>query len=316
MNLRLKVTAVSMFLVLAGALGSVARAQQAPPPAASVPVRITVTLDSKEGASQVTKDDVLVLQKKERLPVTEWIPAKGAQGGVQFAIVIDEGVGSALGNQFGDIKAFITGLGPEAKVGVFYAQNGAVSVAADFTTNHEAVAKALRIPFGRVGAYSSLYFSLDDLMKRWPATSDRREMLVIADGFDYLNGVFSPYPDSTVEKAQKNGIIINTIYATESGRARRNLFLLNSGQSNLGKLADGTGGNAYFQGNSTPIAFSPYLTEITRLLGEQYWLTFLAKPKNKGQMQSIKVTTEINGVDIYHPEMVWVPGTEDKTKKK
>jgi hypothetical protein len=319
MNFQFRGIAMSSVLVFAGALGCIAQAQQTPP-LPSVPVRVTVTVGPKEGAKEappeVTKDDVLVIQKKkERLPVTEWVPAKGDKGAMQFAIVIDEGVGPSLGSQFSDIKEFISGLGPEAKIGLFYAQNGTVSVASEFSNDHAAVIKALRLPLGRVAAYSSIYFSLDDLMKRWPATSDRREILLVADGFDYLNGPYSTYPDNTVEHAQKNGIMIHTIYASEAGRHRRNFFLLNVGQSNLGKLADGTGGESYFQGNYTPIAFQPYLNELTKVLNEQYWLTFLAKPETKGKLQAVKITTEINGVELSAPEMVFVPGSGEKMKK-
>lgn len=285
-------------------------------PSATVPVRAVVTVLGRNFSDppKVGRDDIQVFDGKNQLTVSEWIPAQGDRAALDFAIVIDEESDSSLGLQLNDIKDFIRQMVPAARVGVFYASNGTVTIAKDFTADHEQAAKALRLPLGSVGAYSSDFFSLIDLMKRWPATGNRREMLLVADGINRFRGGFPSDPDvdSAVERAQKSGIIIHTIYANGVGRAGRNFFQINFGQSNLAKLADGSGGEAFFQGTETPIAYAPFLKELASVLKNQYLLTALAKPGKKGGLRRIRVRTEVPGAEISAPDYLYVPSVEGK----
>jgi len=162
----------------------------------NVPVRVLVSVSSKHESPEITKDDVLVYKGKERLPVTAWTAAAGPNGGLQLAVIIDDSTSvSAIGNQLGDIAEFIRQQDATTLVGVFYAQNGTVTVNQDFTPDHEKAAKALRLPVGRAQAFASPYLSLMDFMKRWPPTQDRREILLVSDGIDRFRGdPFSPEP--------------------------------------------------------------------------------------------------------------------------
>ena len=169
-------------------------------------------------------------------------------------------------------------------VAVFFASNGTVQAASQFSTDHEAVAKSVRLPLGRVAAYSSIYLSLMDLIKRWPVTGARREVLLMADGIDRFRGdPFSPDVDTTIERAQRAGVMIHTLYASGIGAFSRNMFQVNYGQSNLAKMADGTGGEAFFQGLQTPISFAPFLDQLNVVLNNQYWLKF-ETPRSKRRM--------------------------------
>ena len=69
------------------------------------------------------------------------------------------------------------------------------------------------------------------------------------------------------------------------------MFRVNYGQSNLAQLTDGTGGESFFQGLQTPLAFAPYLTQLDTILKNQYFLTFSAAPSknSKGQLRNIRV---------------------------
>jgi hypothetical protein len=62
--------------------------------------------------------------------------------------------------------------------------NGIAQVMQNLTNDHALAAKALRFPLGNPGASASPYFSLEDLLKRWPASDERREFLMITDGID------------------------------------------------------------------------------------------------------------------------------------
>src|SRR5258707_12483959 len=149
----------------------------------------------------------------------------------------------------------------------------------DFTNNHELAAKALRIPLGGGGAFSSPYLALLDLMKRWPSSADRRSILMISSGIDYFRGGFdirSPDLDSTISRAQKQNINIWTIYAPDAGRRARGFFLAFRAQANRSELSYQTGTESYYLGTDAPVTLKPYFDELSMHLSNQYLLTFKA----------------------------------------
>ena len=290
-----------------------ARAQQQASPSGTVPVTTVVTvLGPKFNAPPALgKEDVIVHEDKTRRDVLSWVPTQGDRAALELAIVIDDATNTDFGLQFKDLTAFIMGQSKTARVGVFYADNGTVQAASQFSPDHEAVAKSLRLPVGRFAAYSSIYLSVMDLIKRWPADGARHEILLIADGIDRFRGDFptSPDVDSTIERAQRAGIMIHTLYASGVGRVSRNMFRINLGQSNLSHITDATGGEAFFQGLQTPISFGPFLEQLDMVLRNQYWLTFAAPPgkKEKEELRRIKITTEQRNAELSYPERVPVP---------
>jgi hypothetical protein len=229
-----------------------------------------------------------------------------------LAIVIDEATSTDLGNQLSDIRAFIIGQPRSSAVGVFYASNGTVQAASQFSNDHEAVAKTLRLPLGNFGAYSSIYLSTMGLIKGWPETAGvRREILLIADGIDRFRGdPFSPDIQNTYVVAEKAGVIIHTLYASGVGRASHNMFRVNYGQSNLAQITDKTGGYSFFQGLQTPIAFAPFLEQLDTILKNQYFLSWNTKrpAKGKGDLRTYRIKTELREIDISSSDQVWVPG--------
>jgi hypothetical protein len=279
----------------------------------TVPITTVVTaLGPKYTAPPaISQSDVSVYSGKEKQNVISWVPAQGDKANLELAIVIDDSDRIDLGSQISDITSFIKAQPKSCGVAVFYASNGTVQAASQFSTDHEAVAKSVRLPFGNVAAYSSIYLSIMDLIKRWPVTGARREILLIADGIDRFRGdPFSPDVDSAIERAQRAGIMIHTLYASGVGRFSRNLFQVNYGQSNLAKMADATGGEAFFQGLQTPISFAPFLEQLNVVLNNQYWLKF-ETPRSKkkgGELRSIRVRTEQRDVELSAPSRVFVPG--------
>lgn len=304
------------FLVRFGTLAFLAFigiATLAPPRAqdtATVPVRTLITVTSKSGNERLTAQDVLVKQNKARLQVTDLTPATGDNGGLQLAIVIADTATSSLSNQLPDIAKFIRNTDPQTKVGIFYARNGTVEVRQDFTPDHERAAKALRVPLGQGGAYGSPYLSLMDLMKRWPATQDRQEVLMFSDGVDrFRPGPASPDVQSTYDMAQKQGIVLNNIFVSEIGARRggHGGMRIGLGQSYLSQITEQTGGFGYYEGLRTPVDMTPYLNQFTQVLRSQYWITYAAHAKNKPALQEIKFSAELPGVKIYAPWMVLIP---------
>lgn len=287
-------------------------AQQQPDSSNAVPVSTVVTVLGPKFTPPpaISKDDILLHEGQVRKDVADWVPAQGDKAGLELAILIDESDRKDVGRQFDDLRNFIKSLPKSTSVGIFYATNGSVLSASQFNPDHEAAANAVRMPRGTLEAMSSIFQSIMDLISRWPVTGTRREILVIADGFDRLRHErYSPDVDTTVAKAQEAGVIIHAIFVNAVGFAGRVQTGKNIGQGNLNTLADGTGGKAFFQGFTTPIAFEPFLTQLDLVLRNQYFLGWPTnRAKNaKGELRSFKVTSERHGVEITAAQKIFVP---------
>jgi hypothetical protein len=278
-----------------------------------VPVRTVITVEARKGNNPPTinREDVMVFEGHDRDVVTEWQPAAGDRAALEFFILIDDSSASSIDLQFSDIRKFIDAQPPSTLIGVAYMQNGIARVVQNLTPDHDLASKALRLPLGFGGANASPYFSLSDLIKRWPASNARHEVLMISDGIDLYygsNDFLDPYLDAAITGAQKAGIIVSAIYNPGAGHLGHSYWLNYWGQLYLSRLAEATGGEGYYIGmTGSPVTFTPYLSDITQRLTHQYWLTFLAKPPKKSGMQRVKFSTEVPNADLVGPEQVYVP---------
>ncbi len=269
---------------------------------------VTITAVGKKDAAppNVNKDDAQLTLGKERKPIAAWTKADR----LYLAVLIDDSLDSSVASQFGELKEFLNSQPATTSVAVFYARNATAMVVQDFTTDHALAAEALRIPLGGTAALSSPYLALQDLMKRWPSTGDRRSILLVSSGIDFFRGdfsTFSPDLDSTIERAQKGNINIWSIYSPSSGHRSRSLFRVNNAQSNLSKLSEETGGETYYLGVSSPVSFKPYLDEIQLHLKNQYLLAFLGTGGPKGKFTRLRVNTELPEMEFLAPSQVFLP---------
>jgi hypothetical protein len=275
---------------------------------AAEPVTTTVTAVGKKNTQPppIKKDDVELYKGKERLQVADW--RKGET--LFLAVLIDDSLEQNIANQWSDLKAFMMAQPPTTYIAVFYGRNGAATVAQDFTKDHAVAAKALRIPLGGFGAFSSPYLELEDLIKRLPGAGERRSIMLISSGIDYFHGNFgpiSPDVDPTIENAQKNNINIWTVYAPDAGHGGRGFFRVNNAQSELSEISEETGAESYFLGFGPPVTLKGYFDEISDHLNNQYLLTFEGSGGKKGRFERIRVTTEIQGVEFIAPSGVYLP---------
>src|ERR1039458_2050294 len=99
-------------------------------------------------------------------------------------------------------------------------QNGTAKVIQDLTSDHGQAAKALRLPMGNPGENASPYFALQDLIKRWPGGTVRREVLMVTDGVEWFWGSSGqdPYVDAAITDAQRAGVIMLTARTSQSDR--------------------------------------------------------------------------------------------------
>jgi hypothetical protein len=74
-----------------------------------------------------------------------------------------------------------------------------------------------------------------------------------------------------------------------------------AGQGGLQKLADETGGRAFFQGSLAPISLDPFFRDLSLLLNRQFALTYLSTHMNKGY-HKVEVHSTNPEVKIEHPK--------------
>lgn len=269
-----------------------------------------VAVEPHHGAPSphVTANDLTVTVENKRQQLNSLTPVSDV--GVELWILIDDGAAATIGNQFGDLRNFISSLPANDWVGLGYMRNGTVVSAQPPSADHALAAKALRLPIGEAGINASPYISLTDLIHKWPATRRAREVLMITSGIDFLYGPgpADPYLQQAVDAAQRAGVVVSSIYFGSVGHAGHSYWLIDWGQNDLGELAWKTGGEFYWQGMTNPVSFSPYLDQFKKLLSEQYLATFTAGPQGKTHLQPVKARTELPNVTVIAPSMVAVPG--------
>ena len=254
-----RTAAAAALLVAAFVAAPSLRAQdskQAAPAGGTQPAALVVTAEPVKGdgsPAALTAQDVQVRVAKDRVKVNDLIAAQGDRAGLQLFILIDDTCTTDLGSLLGDVRAFIASQPKTTTVGVGYMSNAITQIAQNFTEDKDAAAKAVRLPMGQLSSMDSPYLSLQDLIKRWPPSKIRREVIMITDGIDRLRnygggGGFGPRGsinsfsnqsgdvDSTSSIAQKSGVIVYGIYAQGVGSVGRNFWSANVGQ--MRHLAD------------------------------------------------------------------------------
>jgi hypothetical protein len=269
-----------MFVLVLGMTSVPTPAQDNKPDSSGeVPVHMVVTVKPRHGGQvpAVAADNVKVYQRSKEDVVTSWVPLQGDRAGLQLFILIDDTSRDTLALQFDSIKKLIEEQPATTAIGVGYMRNGTVVTVQNLTKDHALAAKSLRLPLRGVG-YTSPYLSLSDLMKKWPVSEDRREILMLTSGIDPLGGGFSndpftnPYLDG------------------------------NLAQTGLDILSQKTGGATYYLGLGTPVDIAPYLQDISLSLKHQYELTFLAKGAKKPTLEPVKVKTEMPNMGLITAE--------------
>ncbi len=296
------------FCAAAALLGILSSSATAAEPSA-VTMTVTAVGRKKVPPPTITKDDVQLYQGKERLQVADWKHGET----LELAILIDDSLDSSVALQFSDLKAFMMAQPKSTSIAVAYARNGTAMLVQDFTADHALAAKALRIPLGGLGAFSSPYLALQDLIKRWPSAGERRSILLFSSGIDYFRGgsqLLNPDLDTTIEHAQKQNINVWTIYAPDAGHRGRGYFRITNAQSNLSQLSEETGAESFYLGFGSPVTFKPYLDEIQNHLRNQYLLTFESSGGKKGRFERVRVVTELPKVEFLTPSEVYLPASE------
>ncbi|MGA8409374.1 MAG: hypothetical protein WB680_19535 [Candidatus Acidiferrales bacterium] len=341
--------ALLIALVLLGFGARIVSPQENPATSGTVQVHMVITDEALRDDSEVPvlrPENVKVQQGKTSLTVDHLIPARGDNAALQLFILIDDTCDTSIGNSLNDLRDFINAQPATTVVGVAYMSNASIQIVQNFTADHAAVAKAIRLPRGNVSSMDSPYLSLISLLKGWPEQKVRREVLMVSDGIDRLRGdateltsftpangrgtrgptptismstgmsTISPDADRASTTAQRYGVIVHGIYATGVGRAGRNAWEAQLGQGGVGKIADESGGEYFSLGTQNLVSFKPYLDRLQRVLDNQYYLVFGTVPRNKAGLQRVKISTETAGFEIAAADNVWVPAANEGTPAK
>ncbi|MCM3905086.1 MAG: hypothetical protein ND866_25610 [Pyrinomonadaceae bacterium] len=223
-----------------------------------------------------------------------------------LAILIQDDVVSSISNEIKPLRDFINRLPRGSRVLVGYLRTGSIQVRQKFTTDLEKAAKALRPPVGFASAAPyNPYVEVIEAIRRFDSQpSGRRAILLVSDGLDLSHGADSSSAGQSLDlqrainEAQRRSIAVYAFYAPTVG-VRDSLLAANA-QGSLLRLAEETGGRAFFQGTGAPVSFDPFIKELTTSLDKQIALTYLSTHTQKG-FHRIQVRSLSAGVQIDHP---------------
>lgn len=277
-------------------------------PTASGNVTFTVTAVGKtESTPDISKDDVQLILRNERKQIGDW----KKDDNLFLAILIDDSIDPGAASNWNNLKEFVMTQSATIHVAVGYIRNNSAAMAQDFTTNHDLVAKALRMPMGVTALGSSPYLGAIDLLKQWPQTGPRRSILLISSGVDYFRGRGSgpiyPDVDPLIQMAERQNTNIWTVYYPSSGHRGRSSYRVYYAQNNLSKLSGETGAESYYLGSGVPVSLKPFFDEIRLHLNNQYLLTLTGSRGPKGKYESVKVKTELPGVEFFAFDAIYLP---------
>ncbi len=275
------------------------------------PTSMVVTVEPKRGKEipPIERQDLTVEMGKDKREVTGLEPAGQNGKPMQLMLLIDDSARGTFDTELQTLKQFVVSLPATTEVAIGYMRNGTNQMASNFTTDHEAAAKTIRLVLGPGGADVSPYDSLSEAVKRWPQGAERREVIMFSSGIEGLGGGYTPdnpYVNRGIQDAQKAGVIVYTIYTPSAGHAGHSFWRENWGQNFLSQLSDETGGESYMIGFGAPVSFQPFLQQITQQMQHQYVLTFIAKPQSKSGLQPVKVRILEKDASIAAADKVFV----------
>lgn len=263
---------------------------------------VTVKSKPREMAAPVPLSAIELKVDNKKVALTAWDPVLGPGRGVQLMFVMDGQLRLAVGKELQDIENFFMGLPPSVEVGVGYMVNGQVDIMQNFTSDHALAGKAMQLPFGRAALNGSPYFCLSELAKNWPShePGKMRAVFMVTDGVDRYNGARSmdmddPYVMAAIKDSQVAGLSVSSMYYRDAGLVDRTETATITGQSLLQEVSQATDGEAYYEGDRSPISMTPYLQRFQARIGNEYVATFIAPGTG---LQPFKAESKQKGVKV------------------
>jgi hypothetical protein len=195
---------------------------------------------------------------------------------LNLAILIQDDLTSQVNSELAVTGDFIRSLPRGSHVMVGYITAGTLQLRQPFTSDLDKAAGSLRVlrsstassPFNPYVEVIEALSNFTDGMKGTNA------VLLISDGLDTSRG-FDLGSANTIDleraikKARDRNVAIYTFYAPSVGLSGRNGMAASFGQHSLNRLANDTGGRAFFQGTSGFVTFDSYFQRLSRALNAQ-----------------------------------------------
>lgn len=195
---------------------------------------------------------------------------------INLAILIQDDLVSQVGNELDETRDFIRSLPPGSQVMVGYITTGTLQVRQPFTTDLDKAAGSLRIVMSSTSASAfNPYVEVLEALRKFESGKGKNVLLLISDGLDTSRGFDSSAAGNTldlhraIDNARKREVAVYTFFAPSVGLTSRSHLAVSYGQSSLNRLANETGGKAFFQGSGF-VSFSPYFRRLREALNEQY----------------------------------------------
>jgi len=195
---------------------------------------------------------------------------------LNLAILVQDDLISQVGNELGVTGDFIRSLPSGSRVMVGYITTGTLQVRQPFTSDLDKAARSLRVPRSSTSASAfNPYVEVIEALRNFNADwKGRNAVLLISDGLDTSRGfdVTSSAHTLDLERAIKHAndrnVAVYAFYAPAIGLTSRSRLAASYGQNSLNRLANDTGGKAFFQGTTGFVTFDAYFDNLRRTLNE------------------------------------------------
>jgi len=259
---------------------------------------------AREIAAKLRPDDFVVLEERRKQRV---VSVKGASEAPPIIVVLmQDNLVSRVNNEIEGVKNFIRRLPEGSRVMTGYITTGSLRVTQGFTTDRDCAADSLRAIAGSESAAPfNPYVEVIEALRHFDSQPPgRRIVLLVSDGLDISRGfrggspLFSLDLERAITEAQRRGVAVFSFYAPTVGLTSWSRTAVSWGQGSLNRLADETGGSAFFSGTSF-VSFDPYFKRLDELLGFQWLITYQSSNTGEG-VRRIEVTTDYE-LRLRHP---------------
>ena len=195
---------------------------------------------------------------------------------LNLAILIQDDLSSQVSNELGVTRDFIRSLPSGSRVMVGYITSGSLQVRQPFTSDLDKAAHSLRMPLSSESASPyNPYVEVIEALRHFNGLKGRNAVLLISDGLDTSRGFDATSSGNTIdllraiEHANKQKVAVYAFYAPSVGLTSRSRIAASYGQNSLDRLANDTGGKAFFQGTMGFVTFDSYFMRLRKTLNEQ-----------------------------------------------
>jgi len=195
---------------------------------------------------------------------------------LNLAILVQDDLISQVANELDVTRDFIRSLPNGSRVMVGYITTGTLQVRQPFTNDLDRAARSLRVPLSSTSASPfNPYVEVIEALRNFNADGQgRNAILLISDGLDTSRGFDITSSGHTldleraIKQANDRNVAVYAFYAPGVGLTSRSRLAASYGQSSLNRLANDTGGKAFFQGTAGFVTFDSYFERLRRTLNE------------------------------------------------